>query len=321
MIYLTRLQPQPPAPGTGVRLAIYQNQGGPIGNTEAIAYYLAKMEEALQGAQRFEAQLISFAELYLTGYALSPQEVHQLAIARDGEVMTQVGQLAHKYQMAIICPYPEKAAINGEIHYYDSINLFDDQGKLVKTYRKTHLWGPDESKIYSRGHRHKEEGKAFTVHKVNGFPIGLLNCYEAEFAELTRILALRGAKLVVIPTAADIWTLLSTGERTKIPYPDVSHNVIPVRALENHIFVAYCNRAGAETRLNAQGKTVLVGEYLGNSAIAGPHGDLLLYPRNEETLLIADCVSADYGSLHPEQTNYLVDRHSNLYGSLASELT
>jgi predicted amidohydrolase len=320
MIYLTRLQPQPPAPGTGVRLAVYQNQGGPIGNTEAIAYYLAKMEEAFQGAQSFEAQLISFAELYLTGYALSPQEVHQLAIAKDGEEMAQVGKLAQKYGIAIICPYPEKAIINGEIHYYDSINLFNNQGNLLKTYRKTHLWGPDEGKIYSQGHCHKEEGEAFTVHKVNGFPIGLLNCYEAEFAELSRILALRGAKLVVIPTAADVWTLLSTGERTKMPYPDVSQNIIPVRALENVIFVAYCNRAGGETRLNGQGETVLVGEYLGNSVIAGPHGDILLQPRNEETLLIADCVPGNYGSTHPENTNYLADRRPNLYGALIDEI-
>ena len=61
-------------------------------------------------------------------------------------------------------------------------------------------------------------------------PVGLLNCYEAEFPELSRLLALRGAKLLVIPTAADAWAQLSNGERTDRPYPDVSRTLIPAHA-------------------------------------------------------------------------------------------
>jgi predicted amidohydrolase len=274
------------------------------------------MEEAVTAAKKFDAQLISFPELYLTGYAVSPTEVHQLAQTYDGPILAQVARIAKDHQIAIICPYPEKAIIKGETHYYDSMVLFDENGQLLKNYRKTHLWGPDEGKIYSPGYDFPEEGEPYTVQEVNGFRVGLLNCYEAEFGELYRILALKGAQLVVIPTAADVWTLLSTGEKTKMPYPDISQNLIPASGLQNNIFVAYCNRSGIETRRDANGHRVEIGLYLGNSIIAGPHGDIILQPRSEETLLIADCLPGDYGPTHPENTNYLDDRRPHLYGEL-----
>ncbi|MGA1622286.1 MAG: carbon-nitrogen hydrolase family protein [Synechocystis sp.] len=316
MIFLTRLHPHPPSVGQGIRLAIYQNAGGPVGTSAAIAHYLALMESVIQAAKPFGVQLISFAELYLTGYAVSPAEVFQLAMAMRGETLARVAEMAKRYQIAIVCPYPEQAVIDGKPHYFDAILLVDDQGQILKNYRKTHLWGPDEGKIYASGHHLPQEDAPYTVHDVNGFPVGLLNCYEAEFPELSRILAIKGAKLIVIPTAADTWTLLSTGERTTMPYPDVSHNLIPARALENQIFVAYGNRGGIETRLDAQGHPQVVGAYLGNSVIAGPHGDLLVKARNEETLLIADCCPDDYGPTHPENTRYLGDRRPHLYNVL-----
>ena len=45
---------------------------------------------------------------------------------------------------------------------------------------------------------------------VNGFPVGLLNCVEAEYPELSRIVALQGAKLIVMPTAADFYYKLAS---------------------------------------------------------------------------------------------------------------
>lgn len=88
------------------------------------------------------------------------------------------------------------------------------------------------------------------VYKVNGFFIGLLNCYEVEFVELICILVLWGVKLVVIFMVVDIWILLFIGERIKIFYFDVFYNVIFVWVLENYIFVVYCNWVGVEIRFN-----------------------------------------------------------------------
>lgn len=319
MFFLTRTKSEPPEFGKGIRLAIYQNNGGPVGTQEAISHYLSTMSLVAEEAKKYNAQVVSFPELYLTGYAVSPEEVCLLAQELNGSLLKEVALIAERHQIAIICPYPEKSIIDENTHYFDSIALFSPEGTLLKNYRKTHLWGPDESKIYSPGHQFCDENGPYSIHEINGFKVGLLNCYEAEFGELSRLMALKGAQLVVIPTAADIWTLLSTGERTKMPYPDVSHNLIPAHAYENTMFISYCNRSGIETRLNSDGKEVEIGSYLGNSVIAGPHGDIVLSPRNEETLMIADCVPGDYGPTHPENTNYLRDRIPSLYAGLSTD--
>ena len=163
------------------------------------------------------------------------------------------------------------------------------------------------------GYECEEEGEAYSVVKVNDFPIGVLNCYEAEFSELARILALKGAKLVVIPTAADESTLLSTGEWTAQPYPDITRNLIPAHAFQNSMFISYSNRCSEETLDDK-----VVGKYLGNSMVANPHGELMVAAKNEVTLLIADCIPEDYAPTHPENTNYLEDRRSELYSLLVT---
>ena len=58
--------------------------------------------------------------------------------------------------------------------------------------------------------------------------------------------------------------------------------------------------------------------YLGNSMVADPHGQMVVAARNEETLLIADCIPDDYGPTHPENTDYLKDRRPQLYKELVA---
>jgi predicted amidohydrolase len=309
MIYLTRLKESPPAPGTGVRLAIYQAEG-PVGTPEAIHDNLLRLAKAVTHAKKHEAQLISFPELYVEGYTMTPEVMRELAEPVDGRSITRVREIAEEQDIAIICPYSERDDSTGETRFYDSIAFVGADGSLMHNYRKTHLFGMAERNNYSFGHIDDPEG-AFKVSEVNGFGVGILNCYEAEFFELSRILALKGAKLICIPTAADYYYNLPDGKRTAVPYPDITKNLIPAHSYENNCFVCYCNRSGFETSAAGQWK------YRGNSLICGPHGDTLLAARNEDTLLIADCVPDDYGPTHPEG-DYLKNRRPELYGQLVA---
>ena len=94
----------------------------------------------------------------------------------------------------------------------------------------------------------------------------MLICYDVEFPEAVRALALAGANLLLIPTAL-------TPE-----YDAVPGAIVPARALENQVFVAYCNHAGTENGL----------AYLGGSCIASPDGRKLANAGPAETLLIVD---------------------------------
>jgi len=301
------LRPTPPAAGEGIRLALWQGNGD-AGSAEARDQNLSRLEQVAALAASQGAQLLAFPELYLSGYIVTPELAQQLAEPMDGPSLQRVAAAAHRHGLAIACPYPERAMVAGRERFYDAIALFDGQGQLLRNYRKTHLWGPDERRCWSPGYEQPEEGPALTVQTVNGLPLGLLNCYEAEFPELTRRLALEGARLVLIPTAADAWAVLSDGQRTERSYPDVSRTLLPAHAFENDCFIAYANRCGQE---RVAGRVMAA--YLGNSVIVGPHGDLLVAATAEPTLLLADCLPGEYGPTHPAGTRYLLDRRPELY--------
>jgi predicted amidohydrolase len=304
---LSYVRSEPPGPGEGLRLGIWQGTGS-AATPEAVAENLERLERVCGLAAEKGVQLLAFPELYLSGYIVTPELARSLAEPKDGPSLQRVAAAARAHGLAVACPYPERALVAGEERFYDAIALFSPDGALLRNYRKTHLWGPDEKLCWSPGYLHPEEGEAFTVQAVNGIGVGLLNCYEAEFPELTRNLALRGAKLVLIPTAADAWAILSSGQRTDRPYPDVSRNLIPANALHNDCFVAYANRCGEET---VSGKVMAA--YLGNSMVCGPHGDVLLAARPEPTLLLTDCIPAEYSPLHPAGTRYHDDLRPELY--------
>jgi len=309
MIYLTRTKAEAPATGEGIRLAIFQAER-PVGSEQAVHDNLVRLSEAVQDAKRFGVHLISFPELYVEGYTMTPEVMHELAEPVDGPSITRVRQIAEEHAMAIICPYSEKDESEGQIRHFDSIAFVGTDGTLLHNYRKTHLFGMAERNNYSFGYTNDKES-AFKVGDVNGLKVGVLNCYEAEFFELSRILALKGAKLIVIPTAADYYYNLPDGTRTKVPYPDISRNLLPAHAYENNCFVTYCNRSGTETVGTGSW------QYRGNSIICGPHGDVIVAARNEDTLLIGDCIPGDYGPTHPEG-DYLRNRRPELYSELVA---
>ncbi len=311
MIYLTRVKKDRPQRGKGIRLAIYQGEG-PVGTPEAVQVNIEKLEDVVKQAKKYDAQLISFPELYLTGYALNPELVKQLAEEVNGPSIRKVSEVAKDNDMAIIFPYPERDSSPGEVRYYDSIAFINSDGSLLQNYRKTHLFGQAEKDNFSSGYAEIGTENLFPVVKVADFPVGILNCYEAEFPELSRILALKGARLIIIPTAADYYYTLSDGKRTQVPYPDVTKKIIPANAYFNKIFIAYSNRCGYETVGNNSW------QYRGNSIICGPNGDLLLVARPEETLLIADVIPSDFGPTHPEG-DYLKDRRPELYHGLIAK--
>lgn len=307
-----------PKRGKGIRLAVYQTKGGLSGTKDAI---IKSKEILIEGAKfaknNYDAQIISFPELFLTGYAFEEGNEYEACLTIE-EVLNEIAPIAKDIAIAIICPYPEKGFVDGETHYYDSMIIVDETGKLLKNYRKTHLWGPEEQKLWSFGYANSSEGEAYSVVRINDFPIGVLNCYEAEFPELTRILVTKGAKLVVIPTAADVKAIVS-GQWTTQTYPDVSRNLIPARALENEVFIAYNNYTGTGY-IEKDGKKIDQVVYLGNSIISDPHGQIMTAARpTDEVILIADCIPGEYTPVHPCGTSYIKDRRPDLYNQLVSQ--
>ena len=305
---------EPPQKGKGIRLAVYQGSGW-VGDQNAIDYNLCNLRKWAEMVAEQRAQLLLLPELFLCGYNIMPCDVENVVRTAD-DVFEMVAPIAKSNQLAIVCPYAEVAEVRKETQYFDSMILVDQDGTLLRNYRKTHLWGNDEKTNWWFAYVDNPE-EAYQVDKINGINVGLLNCYEAEFPELSRILALKGAQLILIPTAADVGTMDKDGKWTNWAYPDVSKTAIPGNAYQNKVFCAYSNHALWEYRSDS---TTLSGVYLGNSSIADPYGQIMVSADNVETMLIADCIPDNYKQpTHPDgQSDYIRDRRPPLYAQLTS---
>jgi predicted amidohydrolase len=162
-----------------------------------------------------------------------------LAETADGSAAQKVSEIAREANIALLYGYPERF----EEVVYNSALLLDHNGTPLANYRKTHLYGPEEHRLF-------QTGDYFVIAELKGLKIGILICYDLEFPEAVRALALAGAELVAVPTA-----LME-------PYCRVAQLLVPARAYENQVFVAYANRCGHEADLN----------YCGLSCIVGPDG-------------------------------------------------
>ena len=132
-------------------------------------------------------------------------------------------------------------------------------GDTHTNYSQTHLSGSFEKKYF-------KPGDTLIMAGLEGINIGILICYDVEFPEAVRALTQAGAHLIAVPTA-----LMKD-------YCRVAEHVVPARAYESEIYVAYVNRCGSEGDLT----------YCGRACLAGPDGRVISRAGETEALLIAD---------------------------------
>ncbi len=189
--------------------------------------------------------------------------------------------------IALLLGYPERGEDDA---VYNAVQLIDRDGSSLANYRKCHLFGD-----LDRGMFHAGSGLSEVV-ELDGVRIGLLICYDVEFPESVRLLALAGADLVAVPTA-----LMD-------PFEAVARILVPARALENQVFLAYANRCGREGDLR----------YCGLSCVVGPDGADLARAGRGEQLILADLDLARLAASRLANS-YLADRRPELYGPIAAK--
>lgn len=263
-----------------MRLALWQTQGFP-GDIDA---NLAALYSQLRAAAAAGAQLLLCPELWLGGYNV-PDEMDALAESADGPAAQRIAALCQAHGVAVCYGYAERHPHGGKP--YNSAQVIDARGRRVAHYRKTHLFGPMERELFSPG----EQLEA--PFEFNGWRIALLVCFDVEFPEAVRTHALAGAELVLIPTAL-------TPEYNAVP-----ELIVPTRAVENQLFVAYCNHSGVENGL----------AFLGDSCVAAPDGQRLGAVAGGEALLLVDLDRSPRAQWR-ETFPYLQGRRPELYHAL-----
>ena len=182
-------------------------------------------------AARSGAELLIAPELATVGYGAG-DVIRGLAEPRDGAQIAGLSAIAAAHGLAIIAGFPER---DGD-HVYNSAVFTDGDAEPV-IYRKSHLYGAYERSLFT------PSDPTATIVAWRGIRIGLLICYDVEFPENVRRLALGGADLVAVPTA------LPNSPNAAF----ISERMIPVRAFENQIFVAYANHTGHDDRFTYAG--------------------------------------------------------------------
>jgi predicted amidohydrolase len=207
--------------------------------------------EAIAAAVAGGAQLVVMPELVNSGYVFrSLHEARGASEPADGTLLEGWVSEAGRGDALVAAGFCERSA-DGRL--FNSCVLLDGHG-ILAVYRKLHLWG-EEPRWFTAG-----EQPAPVVATRYG-AIGLAVCYDLEFPELTRGLALQGADLIAVPTN---WP------RDPLPPDDrpVLHSLAAMTAYWNKVFVAVCDRCGTERGL----------EFEGGSVIAGPDGALRAGP-------------------------------------------
>lgn len=253
-----------------MRIALFQMQALP-GNVEA---NLALIEDAAIQAAAEGAALLIAPELATVGYG-SGDAIAANAEPVTGRQVTVLAEIAAAQRLAIIAGFPERDG--GRV--YNSA-VFTDGKAAPVIYRKSHLYGPYERAIFAAG-----EPAAVTA-QLGTLTVGMLICYDVEFPENVRRLALSGADLVAVPTA-----LPAVPEAAII-----TERMIPVRAFENQIFVAYANHTGNDELFT----------YAGLSHIAAPDGGTLARAARDVAVIFSDIAPAKYAASR-EINSYIAD--------------
>ena len=163
-----------------MRVALYQCPPLPLdvaGNLQRLQAIVLQAKDTVD--------LLVLPEMFLTGYNIGAKAVAELAQTQDGDAAQQIAELAKANNMAIVYGYPERVE---DGHIYNSVQLIDAHGQSLCNYRKTHLFGELDRTMFSPG------PDAFPVFDLEGWKLGLLICYDLEFPENARRLALAGAE-------------------------------------------------------------------------------------------------------------------------------
>ena len=149
-----------------------------------------------------------------------------------------------------------------------SVHIGPD-GDVRAVYRKIHMFDVEVDGVVYAESENEQSGDQVVVSELsNGVRLGMSVCYDLRFPELYRILAVRGAEVIVVPSA---FTLTTTRDHWEV--------LLRARAIENQSFVVAPSQIGTHPPGNRSG---------GRSAIVDPWGLVLASAPDAETAIVAD---------------------------------
>ena len=201
--------------------------------------------------------IVCFPEFFNTGYNLDMigDRFYDFAETIPGDITRMMGEKARKKNLVIVGNIVEKDILVEGI-LYNTTFIIGRDGELVGKYRKFYL--------YPQEHYFFKPGSEIPVFDIGITRLGVAICFDHAFPELFRTLALKGAEIVLIPSAVPQGYEYLLNLRTR------------ARAQDNQFFVVSINRIGNEGNFN----------YCGLSKVINPRGEVLVEASTDKEEII-----------------------------------
>jgi N-carbamoylputrescine amidase len=263
---------------------------------------IAKAKDMVRRAADRGAHIVLLPELFETPYFCQDQTAEHFALARPFEgnpIIAAFSKLAGELSVVLPLSFFERA----NNAYYNALAMIDADGRVLGRYRKSHI--PDgpgyQEKFYFR-----PGDSGFKVWQTASGKLGAAVCWDQWFPESARIMALKGAEVLLYPTA------IGSEPPPAPPLDSRDHwrRVMQGHAAANYLPLVAANRIGTE-----QGKAGSLTFY-GSSFIAGPTGEILAeLGREDEGVIVSEF---DLAAIAEARASWGLfrDRRPDLYGPI-----
>ncbi|WP_369026830.1 N-carbamoylputrescine amidase [Qipengyuania sp. RANM35] len=266
---------------------------------------IAAVSALVEEAAGKGAQVILPPELFAGDYFCREEDEALFARAHptvEDPSVAAMRELARKHGVAIPTSFFER---DGH-HYYNTLAMIGPDGEIMGTYRKSHI--PDgpgyEEKYYFR-----PGNDEFKVWNVFGARIGVGICWDQWYPECARVMALKGAEVLLYPTAIG-----------SEPYDaDLDTSRMWRRAMIGHA-VSNCMPVAAANRIGHEGPVDRAQSFYGHSFISDEWGDLVEEFGAAETGVLAATLDLDRAKKHRAGMGFFRDRRPQLYGRISEDI-
>jgi len=216
-----------------------------LNSTADVDRNLATAERLVDAAAAAGAGLVVLPEKWS---ALGPGEMLlELAEPLDGPIVTAARGWAQRLRITLLAGSVGER-IEGSERIANTSLLIAPDGEIEATYRKIHMFDVDVGGVSYRESEHERAGEEVVVAPAAGTDLGMTICYDLRFPELFRILALRGARVITVPSA---FTATTGRDHWEV--------LLRARAIEDQLFVVAANQFGtAPPSFSSWGHSMIV---------------------------------------------------------------
>lgn len=259
-----------------------------------------KAVQRISNAAEMGANVVCLQEVFNTQYPCQSEEHVNFDLAEplDGPTSQQLQAAALRHGVVVTGSIFERRTSG---LYHNTALTFDVDGRLAGVYRKMHI--PDDPHYYEKFYFTPGD-LGFTVAKTRFGCLGVAVCWDQWYPETARLMALRGAEILLFPTA--IGWLVEERDQFGVTQHDSWETSMRAHAIANGCFVGAANRVGLEGGI----------QFWGASFVANPNGTILHRASHEQEEIVL--VVCDLSSIDTIRTHwpFLRDRRVDAYSDI-----